>query len=261
MVQLSHFELLPLETLEQVFILSYNCDLPLPSRHLKAQLPPDNLKFRLALSMLASDDPNIQNDLLSRRFVDLNLCVPASEYIIPRRPIADKTFRSICKLSSSSYFSFAPGVRLCKRLLHNLHTDGEPLPGPETGAFWELKRVQKEALSGLEEALRAKNEDAVKSIHHGTLPQSDEILRIAIAEMDCVELRNVLRLFIARKSPVTDPVPENWVSKRIEADEEERVAWESRDPINRYAWKGAHKQIKEADRSIDPNKRLAWGWQ
>ncbi|KAI9682659.1 MAG: hypothetical protein M1829_006646 [Trizodia sp. TS-e1964] len=127
-VPLSAIERLPIELLEDILIKSANCDLAILSTKLVSALSRPALKRQVAFSMLISDDPAIQSDLLRRRFVDLELF--SSLIIELRRPKTAALYNkhSNHPAAQSNYvlgreFKLRAGCELPTRLFFPLEND------------------------------------------------------------------------------------------------------------------------------------------
>ncbi|KAI9682530.1 MAG: hypothetical protein M1829_000323 [Trizodia sp. TS-e1964] len=171
----SRLDRLPQEVLEEIFVASTNFDLPLVSRHLRAQLSSPFLKKRVAVSMLLSNDAAIQSDLLGRRFFDLALFDAATREITPpcthslsdRCPHGfeyswlvrvaefdegwshfDSDNTSNASVRQSEYyalypdvphFKFAPDIMISPRLLCNFQTACTSVASSPPGRFWKIE--------------------------------------------------------------------------------------------------------------------------
>ncbi|KAI9677305.1 MAG: hypothetical protein M1829_002648 [Trizodia sp. TS-e1964] len=134
---LSALEMLPLELLDRVFVGSANPELALLSHRLHAQLSQQqHLQPAMVKSMLASNDPTIQSNLLSRRFFTPELFDQAAKGLLAEADLiftsqANGFFHSLLfcitrhieKPLVCPRFRFASGVRLCARVLCGTETE------------------------------------------------------------------------------------------------------------------------------------------
>ncbi|KAI9677293.1 MAG: hypothetical protein M1829_002635 [Trizodia sp. TS-e1964] len=125
----SPLEALPLELLEKIFISSHNCELPFVSQSLLSLLSSPRLPRLMAHSMLSSNIAAVQSDLLTRRFLTLELF----DALTPAITLPCTHISHVCSSGFARYhimhrspdaaaadpphFVFASGTRLCPRLL------------------------------------------------------------------------------------------------------------------------------------------------
>ncbi|KAI9679604.1 MAG: hypothetical protein M1829_001566 [Trizodia sp. TS-e1964] len=250
----SQLEKLPLEITEDIFILSKNFNLPFVSKTLLFQLSQPQLPHRIASIILSSDDANLQNDLLRRRFLSLELFNSVTRSIIP--PCTHEEPEA-CPLNFNPgyypdedvpHYVFADGIQLCERLLNKLHVDlSQPLPDPVTGKFWKINLMRRMLAGGLvipntasqsiiratrrglHEAVRARNRDAVRfftidpiELDVAVVVPHIETMRLAVIRQNCADFEIVYNLFraynVGAAAAIDDEQIRRWVDETVAED-------------------------------------------
>ncbi|KAI9670083.1 MAG: hypothetical protein M1829_004810 [Trizodia sp. TS-e1964] len=160
----SYLEDIPTELLNDIFIRSMNCSLPLVSKTMLYALSSGTNQAKVGIKMLATDDPQVHTEVLEKRFMTSSMYYSLTEQLYNERP--DHYSRH------SRTFSHPKGTRPPTRLFHNILEEN-----PQPLEFWKIRflrclyrrgvsfrwnaKIHAAAQLGIEEAVAAGNVDAL----------------------------------------------------------------------------------------------------